>query len=208
MLKRFFTTKAEALNSQDGHWRFIISDESVDRYGTVIKLKGWQMDNYGNNNVVFYNHWSGSSDPDNNVGMGEVYVDGKYLIGEVKLQIGSSNIKANKLQDKLTFGNIKCTSVGFMPIEASWGVKEYGEDPEVFYYRQQDLLEFSIVDIPANANATLLKSFDKEEQDFINTIEKKSKVSPLPTEPKEIIALTPGPDPYRTNLISLKRSTL
>ena len=37
--------------------------------------------------------------------------------------------------------------------EGHWGDKRSGEDPDVYYYDGQELLEVSVVNIPANANA-------------------------------------------------------
>jgi phage head maturation protease len=42
------------------------------------------------------------------------------------------------------------------------GDEERGEDPNVYYYNGQELLEVSVVNIPANANA-LKRSMEEEE---------------------------------------------
>ena len=41
------------------------------------------------------------------------------------------------------------------------GDKERGEDPSVYYYNGQELLEVSVVNIPSNANA-LKRSIEEE----------------------------------------------
>lgn len=202
ILKRYFTTRVE--QTGDRTWKFIISDESLDRHNTKIKIDGWKLENYINNNVVFYNHYTGSSNPDLNVGKGNVYVEEKNLIGIAELEPKGNNPYADKLQNKLEFGNIKCTSVGFMPISARYGDPKLGEDPDVIYFLEQELYEFSIVDIPSNVNATLQKSIDKSFDDYISTIQKSSGEEP----PKEITLPTPGPDRYTTDYLKFKRAQL
>ncbi len=159
MLTRFNSTRAESVN--DRTFKFVISDESVDRYGTVIKLDGWDLSNYSKNGIVAYQHNTYSDNPDMIVGKGRAWVENGVLMGEVELEPEGTNPIADKLATKLAFGSINSTSVGFNPSVWSYGNKEQGEDPKILYFRKQDLLEWSIVNIPANANAVQQKSLDE-----------------------------------------------
>jgi hypothetical protein len=40
--------------------RFIASDETVDRYGDIIRASGWQLGNYRQNPVLLFGHQSDS----------------------------------------------------------------------------------------------------------------------------------------------------
>jgi hypothetical protein len=40
--------------------RFVASDETVDRYGDIIRASGWQLDNFRKNPVLLFGHQSGA----------------------------------------------------------------------------------------------------------------------------------------------------
>lgn len=159
MLTRFCTTKAE--KSGERTYKFIISDESVDRHGTVIKMSGWDLTNYEKNGIVAYQHNTFSDDPDMIVGKGRAWIEDDTLYGEVEFEPEGTNPIADKLVKKLEFGSIRATSVGFNPSEWSRGIKEKEEDTNILYFRKQELLEWSIVNVPSNPNAVSTKSIEE-----------------------------------------------
>ena len=69
------------------------------------------------------------------------------------------NELAEKIYQKILFGSLRAVSVGFLPI----GKGRFGEgaDSETYYFAGQELLEVSVVNIPANPNA-LRKSLEDE----------------------------------------------
>ncbi len=194
-LKRYHSTRAEKVS--DRVFQFVISDESVDRHRTVIKMDGWQLENYRNNPIVAYQHNTFSNDPDSIVGKGDVYKENGKLMARVTFEPEGDNPIADKLVKKIEFGSINATSVGFNPIDWSRGVKADGEDPELIYFRNADLLEFSIVHIPSNPNATQ----DKDFETFIRMINEES---PLP----ETKPVAKGLDEHKTRLLRLKLQSL
>ncbi len=141
MLTRFCNTRADKVAERT--YRFIISDETVDRYGTVIKMSGWDLSNYEKNGIVAYQHNTHSDDPNMIIGKGRAWVEDGVLMGEVELEPEGINEVADKIAKKLDFGSLRATSVGFNPSEWTRGVKDLGEDPDVLYFRKQDLLEYS-----------------------------------------------------------------
>lgn len=154
---------------------FVISSEQRDRYNTVLLLDNWQLTNYKRNPVVGFNHpffsWSSniSFNPDYTIGTGKVSKDTekKVLIGAVTFEPESLNPLADKVFRKLIHGTYKSTSVGFYETkEGSFGEgkEARGEENETYYYGGQELLEFSVVEIPANTDATIRK--------FLGDIEK------------------------------------
>ena len=154
----FFHGALRAFDENENTAEFIISDESQDRHGTIIPLENWDLDNYRKNPVVMYQHaghWS--DDPDQIIGKGEVYREGNQLIGRVTFEDGQYNEKAEKVAYKVKFGSLNATSVGFTPVErGEWRTvkNESGEEKDVYFYGQVDLLEWSIVNIPSNPAAT------------------------------------------------------
>ena len=139
---------------------FVASDNSVDSYGTILPVSKWNLDRYAKNGAVGYMHdlygdsWSIKADPDDIIGKGEAFVEGDQLIVRITFEPADLNPRADKIFRKIQFGTLNAVSVGFMPTaEGHWGDKRSGEDPDVYYYDGPELLEVSVVNIPANANA-------------------------------------------------------
>lgn len=154
---------------------FPISDETLDRHGTVILSSAWDLTNYNKNGIFCYQHLSGGrwedNNPDNILGPATARIEEKELIGTGTFEPADLNQLAEKIKGKVDYGTLKATSVGFMPIDYSFGDKERGEDPDILYFRRVDLLEFSIVNIPSNPNA-VRRSFDS----LFNEIRKEATV--------------------------------
>ena len=148
---------------------FVASDNSVDSYGTVIPVDKWDLTRYQNNGIVGYMHdvygetWTKSADPDDVIGKGEAFVEEDKLIVRITFEPKDLNERADKIFRKIQFGSLHAVSVGFRPTKKGhMGDEERGEDPKVYYYAGQELLEVSVVNIPSNANA-LKRSIQEEE---------------------------------------------
>ena len=160
-------------------FQFIISTETRDRHGTIIKMDAWKLDNYNSNPVVAYMHQtdkgffsSTDANPDTILGPGRAFVENGQLIGEVTFEDFDTNPLADKIMKKIISGSLRATSVGFRYNDGHWGDIEKGEDSGTFYYTDVDLLEFSIVNIPSNPDA-VMRSYNDE---ILNS---------LPTKPNE-----------------------
>ena len=135
-------------------YTFVISDESKDRHGTVILSSAWDLENYNKNGIVAYMHDTHDrNNPDKIVGKGTVRKEAGQLLADVTFEPLDLNPLADKIRRKIDFGTLSATSVGFIPKSAHWGEAAVGEDPEVLYFDEVELLEFSIVNIPSNPNA-------------------------------------------------------
>ena len=98
------------------------------------------------------------------------------------------NEKADKIFRKVKFGSLKAVSVGFAPTgRGHLGDETRGEDPDVYYYDGQELLEVSVVNIPSNKNAvkrafgTDVEAIDEERR----AAQAKKDEKPAPAEPEE-----------------------
>lgn len=159
-ITRFFSTK-KAEKTGDRTFKFIISDETKDRHGTVIKMDGWDVQNYSQNPIVAYQHDTFMSDPDMILGKAlKVWVEDKKLMAEAEFMPIGMNATADKVVNHLEFGSLRSVSVGFIPKKWSLGIETDGEDKNTLYFREQELLEFSVVHIPSNPNAVMSKSLD------------------------------------------------
>ena len=146
------------LRAQDEEQRmveFVASTNSVDSYGTVLPVDKWDLSRYEKNGVVGYQHdiyWS--DDPDNVIGRGEAFVDGDALVIRIFFEPADINPKAEKVFRKVLFGSINAVSVGFDPTaHGHWGDERKGENPDVYYFDGQQLLEVSVVNVPSNPDA-------------------------------------------------------
>lgn len=141
---------------------FIISTPSKDRHGTVLNARNWKLENFNKNGIVGYQHnvhggdMCNAPDPDYVIGRGEAFMEGETLIGRVTFEPADINPLAEKIFRKVLHGTLRATSVGFLP----FGKGRYGEGDEAagranetYYFEGQELLEFSIVNIPSNPDA-------------------------------------------------------
>ena len=151
---------------------FVASDNSVDSYGTILPVDKWDLSRYKRNGIVGYMHdvygdsWTKAADPDDVIGKGEAFVDNDQLIVRITFEPADLNEKADKIFRKLIFGSLHAVSVGFKPTaKGHMGDEERGEDPNVYYYNGQELLEVSVVNIPSNPNA-LMRSIEEERKNW------------------------------------------
>ncbi len=151
---------------------FVASDNSVDSYGTILPVDKWDLSRYKRNGIVGYMHdvygdsWTKAADPDDVIGKGEAFVENDQLIVRITFEPADLNEKADKIFRKLIFGSLHAVSVGFKPTaKGHMGDEERGEDPNVYYYNGQELLEVSVVNIPSNPNA-LMRSIEEERKNW------------------------------------------
>ena len=135
---------------------FVFSDESRDAHGTILPVSGWDLDRFNKNGIAFYQHNSGSSDPDQIIGRAKAWIEKKELLGEITFENGNTNPLAEKVFQKFLTGTLNAVSVGFLPKEKGrWGEGKESLDGEMptYYYGKRELLEISVVSIPSNKNA-------------------------------------------------------
>ena len=131
---------------------FIISSESVDRMGDVIKLDGWDLRAYKTNPVVLFAHQHKSPPVARAV---RVWKDKKTSTLQATAEFMDRDISAfaDSIFRMYVGGFLRATSVGFIPREFAWSEDKNREDGIDFL--KQELLEFSAVPVPANADAVV-----------------------------------------------------
>lgn len=142
---------------------FIISSSAKDRHKSVLNMKGWELDNFNANPIVGYQHqvYGGNlcypDNPDNVMGPGRAFLEGDNLIGGVTFETKDINPLAEKIFRKVLNKTLRATSVGFL--EVGNGELRVTKDDkgniidETYYFVGQELLEYSIVNIPSNPKA-------------------------------------------------------
>ena len=146
--------------SDDSKITFVASSSNIDRYGDVINQKGWDLDNYQKNPVVLLNHDSNQLP----IGKGNVYLRDDKLV--IDVEFDTEDPRAKEVKRKAEKGYMNAVSVGFRPIESMARADLEKDHPHYgqrgMYYTKQELLEVSIVTIPANGEATMLKNMKSE----------------------------------------------
>lgn len=171
-IKRRYLEDAQirSIDEENRTVEFVASDNTVDSYGTVLPSDKWDLKRYEKNGIIGYQHQVygdyGNVDPDDVLGHGQAFVEDNKLIVKATFEPADINQKADKIFKKIQFGSIKGVSVGFQPTKPGhWGDKEKGEDPDVYYFEGQELIEVSVVNIPANPNA-VKRSIAEERQEL------------------------------------------
>lgn len=165
----------------DNKRKFIISTERKDSHGTILSSDGWDFADFNKAGAFYYQHLTGGSwmndpNPDNALGPAIAKKEDKKLIGIGTFEPKEMNELAEKIKNKVDFGTMKSTSVGFLPIPdpngsyGKWGDEKMGEDPTAFYYFGQCLKEFSVVHIPSNPDA-IKKSFEANDKFMLKMID-------------------------------------
>lgn len=146
----------------------VVSSEMIDRVGDKILVKGWNLEQFKANPQILYAHDDGGGGPFGG-GTGELPVGNavkirrgqsaagfKALLADSEFHSADENPKAELVWRLVSKGALPGRSVGFIPTELSMDDKErekngiggFGE-----LIKGAELLEYSVVPIPANADA-------------------------------------------------------
>lgn len=150
-LQKFFKTKANSINEEKYQATFVISDESVDRQGEVIKQDGWDLENFKKNPVILFGHDSWELPVGKAV---DIYTEGDKTYATIEFAVEIYD-KAKTIWEMVKAGILNTVSVGFMNMEYV-----DGDNYENVELTKNELLEISIVPIPANPNAIVLAARD------------------------------------------------
>lgn len=154
----YFTRLLDAGKDEENKATFVASTNTEDRYGDVINQRGWRLDSYKRNPVVLLNH-DATSLP---IGKGDVALVDNQLMIEVEFDMEDK--KAAEIARKVKKGFISAVSVGFNSKDSVYrsdlpkDSPSYGE--RGLYFKTAELLEVSIVTIPANPQAIAAKKLN------------------------------------------------
>jgi len=143
---------------------FTISTGSVDRMGDTINPHGWRTAGFSRNPVVLWAH-NHKAPP---VGRAtKIWREGDAL--KASMVFASSGF-AQQIKSAVKEGTLRATSVGFIPIK--WSFSRDKDRPGGIDFAEQELLEFSIVSVPANSEALMeLSAADKAHANRVRELE-------------------------------------
>jgi HK97 family phage prohead protease len=154
-------------NAEERSVRFVASDETVDRYGDVIMADGWQLAQFRKNPVFLWMHSHAAP-----IGtVPDVKVEGTQLIARAKFAPTGVSELADSLWAMVKSKVLRAVSVGFT-VESEKDYEPIRDDSDHitgFRYLRQELLELSLVSVPANPNALALARSLKISEPLIRT---------------------------------------
>lgn len=129
--------------SEGAGFDFVISDGSLDRHGTRINPRGWELGAFKRNPIALFGHSGGFP-----IGRWEdVRIEGERLLGRLVMAAKGTSARIDELASLVEQGILRAVSVGFAPLE-------YGKPgKDAFDFVKQELLEVSLVSVPSNTNA-------------------------------------------------------
>jgi HK97 family phage prohead protease len=157
------SVRAVEVDDETRELRVVASDESVDRYGDIIRAKGWDLKHFKNNPVLLFSHDS-RSPPIGQVS--KVKVEGTQLVATAKFLPEGTYDFADTIWRIVKAGALRAVSVGFLPTAEPVVIRDAHNDHITgFEFVGQELLELSVVPVPANPQAlSLAKSFGLSEE--------------------------------------------
>lgn len=181
---------------------FIGSDNTLDRYGEVIEPAGWQLENFKANPVIPDCHDYSSITRILGRAVSVSVTDGKLLN---RVEFCTDNPLGLLAWKMAKGGFIKSQSVGFIPIEWKNGV---GNTEPERTFTKQELLEISLVVVPANPGATIglaLKSGVVERRDLSALAEFLNEFRSQPNPDTDATGSTAGASDHAVQLLRIAR---
>jgi len=137
----------------------VATTDSPDRDGEILSIDGWELDNFIKNPVLLWGHDSRALPIGKVTNIKRVK---NSLVFNAQFAVEENDFAA-KVSKLVTGGYLNTFSVGFLP-------KQRDGDK----FTKQELLEISVVNVPANTDAEVSRAF-KDFQKVVKSIEKKGK---------------------------------
>jgi hypothetical protein len=150
--------RSEIKKAGDGTYEFIMSDETIDREGEVIKVDGWDLRNFKENNILLWGHRHDI--PGVGVVGRAMKEDGKLVAKSVRFASEGIYDLADTVHGLVDDKVLKAVSVGYIPKKRSYPKQEEDETAGIKGKRkprviteEAELYELSIVNVGMNPNA-------------------------------------------------------
>ena len=143
-----FSLTANIETGQGFPWT--LSTFDLDRFGERIDPQGWDFKRFMENPVI---EWAHRYDIPAIGKIESLTIDEEGLHGLVFFNDKSFDAFGWSIGERVKAGVIRAGSVGFRVIEIEIPDKETAKDGTFLIFRKQELLEFSICNVPANSFA-------------------------------------------------------
>lgn len=162
--KDYYEHEEEEKSVVEDIYTFVVSTPEVDRYGTIIVPSGIDYTAYLNNPIVLAQHDSDDWPIGKCLGFA---MNGENL--EATLQFHRITEEACEVADLVAAGYVRAVSVGIIPIESE---EQTIDGKRITVYTKSELVEFSVVSIPANREALIKKSIKLKLETIFNKLKK------------------------------------
>lgn len=155
-MKKIFIKAHIEKSSDEKSYRFLASTSTIDRQGDSIDQSGWELKNFMKNPVILWAHRY------DELPLGKVVELSVTENGLESEMVFADHEKAKEVSKLVDDGMLNAVSVGFIPKERNGNV-----------ITRAELLEISIVPVPANQEALALayKELSPElQKDFSNFV--------------------------------------
>lgn len=143
----FKTVTVEKKNNEEEFFHWIMSTMDLDRDKEKVDVKGWLLETYLKNPVVLWSHdWSLPA-----IGYAKNVKADDVLSGDLIFNSKEIDSFGWSIGQRVKEGSLRSGSVGFRVEEVEFIDHKSNVDEEAdLIYRKQELLEFSICNVPAN----------------------------------------------------------
>jgi HK97 family phage prohead protease len=129
---------------------FVLSDETPDRMNDIISAQGWDLENFKKNPVAL---WAHRSDVPPIGKWNNLRVDKGALRGHLELAPKGTSDRIDEIRKLVEAGILQAVSVGFRPLESQPRKSDDGKRRLGEIFLRQELIETSLVSVPANPNS-------------------------------------------------------
>ncbi len=149
-LRKGFASKVRKVDEEKRSFEIVISSEAEDRDGDVITLKGWILKNFRKNPVVQWAHNHHMPAIARSI---KITSEDNFLVGEPQFPTEGVHPFADMIFNLFREKILNASSVGFMPKEFEPLDPEDNSFFAPIRFLKQELLEFSLVNVPSNPEA-------------------------------------------------------
>jgi len=154
------------IESENSGFAWTLSTFDLDRFGERVDPQGWDFKRYLQNPVV---EWAHRYDIPAIGKMDNLTIDDNGLHGVVYFNSKEFDLFGWSIEQRVKNGVIRAGSVGFRVIEIEIPDRKTQEEGTFLIFRKQELLEFSICNVPANPFA-LAKNNEQAKEEKSNII--------------------------------------
>lgn len=168
---RAFQSRLLSIDDSARTIEFAASTETADRYGDVIRVAGWKLDNFQKNPVFLWAHRSEDPPIGRIIGAKKELGTAPALVETVQFASADTYPFADTIFKLYKDGFLNAVSVGFMPLEYQPRMEDDDDGishQEGWDFTSVEQLELSAVPIPANPEALgrVLKSATRRNGQF------------------------------------------
>jgi HK97 family phage prohead protease len=151
-------------DGQDGGVPWVFSTFDLDRFEERVDPAGWELEQYRKNPVV---QWAHRFDIPAIGRADGLFTDGEGLHGSIVFNSKEYDAFGWGFGERVKAGVLRAGSVGFRVLEIELPDKKQQADGTALIFRRQELLEFSICNVPANPFALNKLKMKNEELKMI-----------------------------------------